>query len=88
MNAFIMLFDLAPSGGGLIGGIAAVAFLFLLVGVAAIAFIVLKKTLKMAFRLAIVAAILVIALAGSISLLYFSSGSSSPRNRPPVNGRR
>lgn len=95
MNPIAFLFDLAPaggSGGTLIAGAAAVATFFLLVGVAAVAFFALRKTLKIAFRLAIVAVILFIALAGSISLLYFSAGSSTgsspPRNRPPVNDRR
>jgi len=87
MNAFF--FDIAPSGGTLLAGAAAVAIFFLLIGVAAVAFFALRKTLKIAFRLAIVAVILVIALAGSISLWYFSSGSGSPqRPRPPANGRR
>jgi uncharacterized membrane protein YqjE len=90
MNGVAFLFDIAPSGGStLIAGAAAVAIFFLLIGVAAVAFFALRKTLKMAFRLAIVAVILVIALAGSVSLLYFSSGSSSPqRTRPPGNARR
>jgi len=87
MNAF--LFDIGPSGGSLIAGAAAVAIFLLLVGVAAVTFFALRKTLKIAFRLAVVGVILVIALAGSISLWYFSSGRGSPeRTKPPVNGRR
>ena len=87
MNAF--LFDIAPSGGSLMAGAAAVAIFLVLIGVAAVAFFALRKTLKIAFRLAIVTVILVIALVGSISLLYFSSGSgSSQRPKPPANARR
>jgi membrane protein implicated in regulation of membrane protease activity len=86
MNAFLS--DIAPSGGSLIAGAAAAAIFLLLVGIAAVTFFALRKTLKIAFRLAIVAVILVIALAGSISLWYFSSGSASPKPRTPANGRR
>ena len=95
MNGIAFLFDIAPgpgggSGGTLIAAAAAVAVFFLLLGVAAVAFFALRKTLKMAFRLAIVGVILMIALLGSVSLLYFTWDSDSPRQRPrpPVNGRR
>ncbi len=99
MNPILFLFDLAPapggsgSGGGLIAVAAAIAIFLLLVGLAAVAFFALRKTLKIAFRLAIVAVILFIAFAGSVSLVYFSwagGNSPPPRNRPqpPVNGRR
>jgi hypothetical protein len=82
----IFLFDLAPSptSAGMIGiGAAAVFFL----GAAAAAFVVfrmLRKSVKMAFRVAIVAMILVIAAAGSVALWSIESQPSRrpiPRNR-------
>ncbi len=86
MSFLTFLFDVAPSGS-IIGAAVAVAFLLVFLGVAFIAYKVLKKTVKMAFRLAVVGVILVIAIAGSVSLWYFSSGGS-PRPRPPVERQR
>ena len=95
MNMFALLFDLAPVGGGgvaIIAGAAAVAVFLLLVGVAAVAFFALRKILKIGFRLAIVAVILVIAFVGSASLLYFGVTSTtdnpSRRRGPPIDRPR
>ena len=80
----ILFFDIAPASGG-IGIFAAVAFFLILAAVAFIAFKLLKKTVKMAFRMAIVAVILVIAVAGSVSFWWLGSGKPSrpePRPRP------
>ena len=60
--------------------IAAVAFFLIFVAVAYIVFRLLKKTVKMAFRMAIVATILLIAIAGSISFWWL--GSSKPAPKP------
>lgn len=76
------MFDVAPSGG-VIGAVFAAAFLLVFLAVAFIAFKALKKTVKMAFRVAIVGVILLIALVGSTALWYFSSGGS-PKLKPPV----
>ena len=76
--------DLAPDGGG-VGVFAAVASFLILAAVAFIAFKLLKKTLKMAFRMAIAGVILVIAIAGSISFWWLGSSKPSrpePRPRP------
>lgn len=86
MSFLTFLFDIAPSGG-VVGAIVAVAFLLVFLGVAFVAYLALKKTVKMAFRLAVVGVILVIAVAGSVSLWYFSSGGS-PRLKPPVERKR
>ena len=86
MNVLASFIDIAPSAGIIGAGVAA-AFFLVLVGVAFIAFKVLKKTVKMAFRLAVVGVILVVALVGSLSLWYFSSGSS-PRPRPTIERKR
>ncbi|MEP7148108.1 MAG: hypothetical protein ABI857_04430 [Acidobacteriota bacterium] len=82
----MILSYLAPSGE-MVGGIVAVSFFLVLAGVALVAFKALKKTVKMAIRMLIVAMILVIAVVGSISLWYFSS-DASPKLRPPANRRR
>lgn len=81
-----MMLDIAPSGG-VIGSVVAVSFFLVLAGAAYIAFKALKKTVKMAIRMVIVAVILVIAVVGSISLWYFSS-DATPRLKPPVNRKR
>ena len=73
--------DVSPVGGG-IGIFAAVAFFLVFAAVAFIAFKLLKKTVKMAFRMAIVAIILVIAVVGSISFWWFSGGKTSRPERP------
>ena len=85
----MMLLDIAPevtSNGMFAAGTAAVFFV-LVAGAAYIAFRALKKTVKMAFRMAIVASILVIAIVGSISLWYFST-DGSPKLKPPANRKR
>lgn len=73
-----ILLDLAPVGGGT-GMFLAVAFLLILLAVAFVAFRLLKKTVKMAVRIAIVAIIIAVAIAGSaFFLLAGSSKSTSP----------
>ncbi|CAN5122410.1 hypothetical protein BH20ACI2_BH20ACI2_10510 [soil metagenome] len=69
------------SGG--VGAVAAGAFFLLAAAVAFIAFKMLKKTVKMAFRIVVLVLILGIAAAGSIALWALSSGGSSkPVQRP------
>lgn len=77
----LFLFDVAPSGT-VIGGVIGVAFFFLFLGVAFVAFKALKKTVKMALRMSIVAVILLIGIVGSIALWYLSS-AKSPRLKAP-----
>jgi hypothetical protein len=83
MNSLALLFDVAPSGST-IGAIVAAGFLLVFLGVAFIAFKALKRTVKMAFRMAIVAGILLIAVVGSVTLWYFSS-DATPRLKPPAD---
>jgi hypothetical protein len=45
----------------------------------------LKRTVKMAVRMAIVAIILIIAVVGSIGFWALGSGSSGPRSSPSRN---
>lgn len=84
MNMTTLFLDAAPLAGG-IGIFAAVAFLLVFLAVAFIAFKVLKKSVKMAFRIVIVAVILAIAVAGSVALWALGNGGSArpqPRPRP------
>lgn len=80
----MFLLDIAPLGGA--GVFVGIAVLFIAAASAAFAFVMLKKTIKMAVRLLIVGLILVIAVCGSIALWLFLQSSPSP-NRPvrPVN---
>ena len=74
----MMLFQDISSVGG-IGILAAVAFFLIAAAVAFIAFKMLKRTVKMAFRMVIVAVILAIAVAGSIALWELgTSGTEKP----------
>ncbi len=70
-----LLLDLNPTAGG-VGIFAAVAVLLIFLGAAFIAFKLLKKTVKMAFRIAIVAIILAIGLAGSA--FFFATSTTKP----------
>jgi hypothetical protein len=74
-----MFLDLNPAGGG-IGIFAGVAILLVFLGVAFIAFKLLKRTMKMAFRVAVVAIIVAIGLAGSS--FFIALGIAKPV-RPP-----
>lgn len=78
----MMLFDISPLSGGV--GIGLAVFFFLICAVIAfIAFKMLKKTVKMAVRMVIVAIILLVAVIGGTALLFIGSGSSGPKG-PPV----
>lgn len=75
------------STGGMIGLVAAGGFFLVLAAAAYVAFKALKKTVKMAVRMAVVAVILLIAVVGSVSLWYFSSDSAA-KSKAPANRRR
>lgn len=87
MNAVLLFLDVAPTGGA-IGAIFAVGFFLMLAGAAFIAYKSLRKTMKWAFRIAIVIGILVIALAGSITLWWYSSGGTQRPNPPKTTRQR
>ncbi|MGB2912106.1 MAG: hypothetical protein WBB81_01000, partial [Pyrinomonadaceae bacterium] len=66
-----------------LGLFAGVVFVLICVAVAITAFLLLRKTLKMAFRMAIVGVILLIAIVGAIVCVYLGVLSSdSPRPTP------
>ena len=78
---------------GTIGVIAVLAFFFIALGSGVFAFIMLRKTIKMALRMVVVAVILLIAVFGSIALWLFLQPSHTSRptptsNRPAANRTR
>lgn len=76
-----LFLDVAPVTSGL-GIFAGVAFLLILLAVAFIAFKLLKKSVKMAVRIAIVAIIIAIAVGGSAIFLLSGSSKESRPARP------
>jgi len=76
-----LLLDVAPVGGA-IGAAAGVVFFLVLAAAAAFVFFFLRKSIKMAFRMAIVGVILVVALLGGLAILYLGLSSDGPRPRP------
>ena len=76
---------LALQTGGQIGLVAAAAFFLIAAAVAFIAFKMLKRTVKMAFRIVLVVLILGIAAAGSIALWALAGSSTTPPSRPARN---
>ena len=80
----ILLDITSPIGAG---AIAAGAFFLVAAAVAFIAFKMLKRTVKMAFRIVIVMLILGIAFAGSIAFWALGSGGSSQPAARPTRSR-
>jgi hypothetical protein len=75
----ILLFDVAvPGGGALLAG-AGIVFVLALAAFAYIAFRIFRKTMKMAFRMAVLAAVLIFVIGGSAGLWWF--GTSKPTSR-------
>jgi hypothetical protein len=74
----MFLFDIAPLAGGI--GIGLAVFI-ILIGIAAafLAFKMLKRTVKMAMRMLIVAVILLIAVVGGTAFLIMGSGGSGAK---------
>ena len=75
-----LLFDVAPVAGG-VALFAAAAFFLILASAAFVVFKLLRRTVKMGLRIAIVAIILTVGIAGSIALWAVSS-KPTPRPRP------
>ena len=75
-----LIFDLVPFGG--MGVFLGIGFFFVFAAVAFVAYKLLKKTVKMAVRMTIVVAILLIALVGSIAVLILSTSSKGPKGPP------
>lgn len=82
-----LLFDIGFPGGGMAAAAVGIGFFIAIVAVAYVVFRLLRKTLKMAFRMAIVIAFLLIAVVGSLSLWWFSDSSNVQRSRPSPTRR-
>jgi len=82
----ILLFDIGPPGGSIGIGIMIAGF-FVLAAIAYIVFRLLRKTVRIAFRLAIVAAILIIGLIGAGMFFFLGSGGGSPVRPGPQRPR-
>jgi hypothetical protein len=81
-----ILFDIGPPGGSI--GIAAIVGGFLVLSaIAYVIFRLLRKTVGMAIRLAIVAGILIIGLIAAIFFFSFGSGRGTPV-RPSTQSNR
>ncbi|CAN5622043.1 MAG: hypothetical protein ACR2M8_08430 [Pyrinomonadaceae bacterium] len=86
MRVLSFFLQTAPSGRT-VGAIVAIAFFLVFTAAAYVAYKALKKTVKMAFRMTVVAFILVIAVVGSFSLWYFSGGGTQ-KQKPPTQRSR
>jgi len=90
MNFISLFFDvsLILIEPGTISVLLAIALVFVVLGSAFFAFVMLRKTVKMAIRLIIIGVILLIAIVGSVSFLWFGSGSNDNSPKPrPANSR-
>lgn len=83
MNFLNLFLDVSPIAGG-VGIFAVVALIFIAIAAAFFSYVMLRKTVKMAIRMVIVAVILLIAIVGSIAFIWFSSGDS-PKQRPATS---
>ena len=72
---------------GSYGVIAGFIFFLLLVGLAYIAFRLMKRSVKMAIRMVIVAIILGVAVVGAISLYWFGTGLTTKPKPAPTRAR-
>jgi len=78
---YVVFLDVSPVAGG-VGIFAAVAFLLVFLAIAFVAFKLLKKSVKMAFRLVIVAIIVAIAIAGSFAFWWLGAVKPARTERP------
>ena len=80
--AAALLFFQSFSDIGPIGLAVGVGFFLVIAAAAYIAFRVMRRTVKMALRMAIVGVILLIAIIGSIAIFWMTSGSKPAATRP------
>ena len=82
MYTFGLFFDSVIGSSGGTEVFAAVVFFLIFLAVAFVAFKMLKRTVKMAFRIAIVAVILAVAVAGSVALWALETAKTRSQSRP------
>lgn len=91
MSLFLSLFLSFPAlliEFGATGIFLAIALGLIVLGSAFFAFVMLRKTVKMAIRLIIIGVVLLIAVVGGASFLWFSSSSDDNSTKPrPANSR-
>lgn len=73
---------------GSIGLISAVIFLIVFVALAMVVLSFIRRTVKLAFRIAIVGVLLLIGVIGAASLWWFAGGSSDKPRTAPVRQTR
>jgi hypothetical protein len=83
----ILLFDVGIPGGTTVI-IAGVGFFFILLAAAYVMFRLLRKTVKMAFRMAMVVSFFFVFVVGGIATYWFASGSSARPERRPGPARQ
>lgn len=87
MNFSALIFQTSGGVGiGAVGGtgiLLAIAFGLIVLAAAFFSFVMLRKTLKMALRLVIVAVLALVALVGSAAFMWFNSSSSSGDSAKP-----
>jgi Na+-translocating ferredoxin:NAD+ oxidoreductase RnfE subunit len=79
----MLFFDISPLGGGIGIGLAVIFFL-VCAAAAFVAFKMLKRTVKMAIRIVIVAVILLVAVIGGVSFLIMGYSSGAGGAKPPA----
>jgi len=77
----VLLLDVGLPGGSA-ALIAGAGFFFILAAAAYVVFRVLRKTVRMAFRMAMVVTVFVTLAIGSIAAYWFGSGTFSRPSRP------
>jgi nitric oxide reductase large subunit len=73
---------------GSIGLIAAVIFLLVFIALAMVVLSFVRRTVKLAFRLAIVGVLLLIGVVGAVSLWWFAGGTGEKPRQAPVRQTR
>jgi len=81
-----LLFDIGFPGGST-GAAAAVGIFFLVAAMAYVVFRLLRKTVRLAFRMAIVATILLTFVVGAMALFYLGPGTGKPVRSEPTRRR-
>lgn len=84
-----MFLDAAPSFGAAATGLALGAVIFLVaIAVAIIAFKILKRSLKMAFRAVIIVMILIIAALASVGVFVYKIANAPKTQKPSPTQRQ
>lgn len=82
-----LLFDIGIPGGATTI-IAGIGLFFILVAAAYVMFRILRKTVKMAFRMAMVVTVLFTFGVGGVALYWFGTGTASKPTRPERSRQR